>query len=209
VSYKKHELLTLREHLGSPSDLGDVRVAHLFSFLCCVFFLRPVSSGPNVISASLLSILDFPSVFSIVYLCLGAVITMYILNICALKNIYWSTLIKIISSQHHLHSNILEVYQSKRLCIDYLYLCSTRIDLDIKWAECGYHWMAVWSLHAIVNVPNQDLLCHCHKCSTCPPGTTPLVGICIAIYNIAIYTFKWIIGVLTTIQIICCWFISL
>jgi hypothetical protein len=85
--------------------------------------------------------------------------------------------------------------------------CSRRV--SSKWTECGYHWMAVWSLHAIVNVPNQDLLCHCHNCSTCPPGTTPLVGICIAIYNIAIYTFKWIIGVLATIQTICCWFIRL
>jgi len=46
------ELLILREHLGSPPDCGGVRVAHRFSFLCCVFFsfvwLRPVSFVPNV-----------------------------------------------------------------------------------------------------------------------------------------------------------------
>ena len=35
VSYKKQELLTLREHLSSPSVFGGVRVAHLCSFLCC------------------------------------------------------------------------------------------------------------------------------------------------------------------------------
>ena len=37
VSYKKQELLTLHEHLGSPPVFGWVRGAHLFSFLCCVF----------------------------------------------------------------------------------------------------------------------------------------------------------------------------
>ena len=95
-----------------PLPLGKYKMYVLLIFLvfCVAFcFLRPVSCGPNVVSASLLSILDCPSVFSIVYLCLGAVTTKYILNICALKNIYWSTLIKIISSQHHLHSNILVV----------------------------------------------------------------------------------------------------
>ena len=46
--YKKHELLTLRNHLGlplvtlrnplgSPLVFGWIRVAHLFNFLCCVF----------------------------------------------------------------------------------------------------------------------------------------------------------------------------
>jgi hypothetical protein len=33
--YKKQELLILREHLSSPTVFGGVRVAHLFSFLCC------------------------------------------------------------------------------------------------------------------------------------------------------------------------------
>ena len=32
------ELLTLREHMGSPSVLVWVCVAYLFSFLCCVLF---------------------------------------------------------------------------------------------------------------------------------------------------------------------------
>ena len=35
VLYKKQELLILREHLSSPPVFGGVRVAHLFSFLCC------------------------------------------------------------------------------------------------------------------------------------------------------------------------------
>jgi hypothetical protein len=35
VSYKKQELLTFREHMSSPPFFGSVRVAHLFSFLCC------------------------------------------------------------------------------------------------------------------------------------------------------------------------------
>jgi len=37
VSYKKQELFTLHEDLCSPLVYGVVRVAHLFSFLCCVF----------------------------------------------------------------------------------------------------------------------------------------------------------------------------
>jgi hypothetical protein len=37
VSYKKQELLILREHLGATPDFGGARVPHhLFSFLCCV-----------------------------------------------------------------------------------------------------------------------------------------------------------------------------
>ena len=38
---------------------GEVRVAHLLSFLCCVC-LRSVSCVPNVASVSGLSILDCP-----------------------------------------------------------------------------------------------------------------------------------------------------
>ena len=37
VSYKKQELLTLREHLGSPPVFFvGVHVGYLFSFMCCV-----------------------------------------------------------------------------------------------------------------------------------------------------------------------------
>ena len=49
--------------------VGGVRVAHLFSFLCCYLdfvCLRPLSYMPNV---SGLSILDYPSLFSFVYCC--------------------------------------------------------------------------------------------------------------------------------------------
>ena len=43
-------------------EFGGARVAHLFSFLCCVFVfvcLRPVSCVPNVTSVSGFSILDW------------------------------------------------------------------------------------------------------------------------------------------------------
>jgi hypothetical protein len=49
--FKRQELLTLREHLGSSPVFGGVRVVHLSIFLCCGFyfvFLRPVSGIPNV-----------------------------------------------------------------------------------------------------------------------------------------------------------------
>ena len=61
VSYKRQKLLTLREHLGSPSVFGGVRVAHLFSFLCHVLFvLRPVHCMPGVVSVPELTIVDSP-----------------------------------------------------------------------------------------------------------------------------------------------------
>ena len=63
MSYKKQELLTLREHPGLPVVFCRVRVAHLFSFLCCVicFICLPlVSCVPNVSCLSGLSILDRP-----------------------------------------------------------------------------------------------------------------------------------------------------
>ena len=60
VSYKMQELLTLREHLSSPSVFGGVRVTHLFTFLCCVLFCLSSSCVPNVASVSGLSILDLP-----------------------------------------------------------------------------------------------------------------------------------------------------
>jgi hypothetical protein len=36
VSYKKQELLTLRKYLSSSPDVGGVRVAHFFYFVCVV-----------------------------------------------------------------------------------------------------------------------------------------------------------------------------
>ena len=63
MSDKKQELLTLREHMDSLPVFDGIRVAHLFSFLCCVYFfvcLRPVSCVPNVVSFSGLSILGCP-----------------------------------------------------------------------------------------------------------------------------------------------------
>ena len=58
-----NKLLTLREHLGSLPVSGRVRIAHVFSFLCCIFCfvcLPPVSCVDNVASVSALSIIDLP-----------------------------------------------------------------------------------------------------------------------------------------------------
>jgi hypothetical protein len=63
VSYKKQELVALRGRLGSPSGFGSVSVAHLFIFLCCVFYLvclRPVALAPHVGSFAGFYILDCP-----------------------------------------------------------------------------------------------------------------------------------------------------
>ena len=57
MSNKKQELLTLHEHLGSPPVFCEVRLAHLFSFLCYVFVcLYLVSCVPNIASVSVLSL---------------------------------------------------------------------------------------------------------------------------------------------------------
>ena len=63
--YSRQELLNLREHLGSPTVFGSVRVVHLFSVLCsvlcfCFICLRPVSYVLNVASVYGLSISDCP-----------------------------------------------------------------------------------------------------------------------------------------------------
>jgi hypothetical protein len=87
MSYWKQELLSICEHTSSPRFFGGVRVAPIFSFLCCVVSLcfvclRLVSCVPIVVSVSMivhsslclvcpllsvspwLSILHSPSVFS-------------------------------------------------------------------------------------------------------------------------------------------------
>ena len=43
MSYKRQELLTLRERLGSLTGFGVVRVAHCFNFCVVCVCLRPVS----------------------------------------------------------------------------------------------------------------------------------------------------------------------
>jgi len=66
VSYKRQKLLDIRRCLCLPTDFGGVRVAHLLSFMRCVFCfvcLRLVSCAPNVASFSGLSILDCLFVF--------------------------------------------------------------------------------------------------------------------------------------------------
>jgi len=72
--YRKQELLSLREHLGSSQVFGWVRVVHLFSFLRCVFCL--FAFVLCLVYLMLPVYLDYPfliaaSVFSIVYLCLS------------------------------------------------------------------------------------------------------------------------------------------
>jgi len=68
MSYKRQELFTLRENLGSLGFVCGVHVTHLFSLLCCVVFLcfvclLPVSCVPNVARFSELPILYCPSGF--------------------------------------------------------------------------------------------------------------------------------------------------
>jgi len=68
VLYKRQELLTLREHMGSPPVFRVVRVAHLFCFLCCVvlfFVFVCLRSVPVSLDCLFLII---PSVFSNIYL---------------------------------------------------------------------------------------------------------------------------------------------
>jgi hypothetical protein len=36
VAYENQDFITHREYIGSPPACGGVRIAHLFSFLCCV-----------------------------------------------------------------------------------------------------------------------------------------------------------------------------
>ena len=64
----KQELLTLREHLSSPLVFGGIRVAHLFSFLYCLFCLCAVSCVPRVSLDCPFLILIAPSVFANVYI---------------------------------------------------------------------------------------------------------------------------------------------
>ena len=61
VSYTRQELLTLSGQLSSPPVFWRVRVAHLFSFLCCPFSL----DFPFLIA---------PSVFTNVYLQRGPLV---------------------------------------------------------------------------------------------------------------------------------------
>ena len=54
VSYKKQELLTLPEHLGSLPLFGGIHVADPFSCLCCMFCLVFILGlVPNIVYVSL------------------------------------------------------------------------------------------------------------------------------------------------------------
>jgi hypothetical protein len=64
VSCKKQGMLTLREYLGPSPKFWWFRVAHLFSFLCCVcvsfVFCLCLNIDSNVAHVSQLTILDVP-----------------------------------------------------------------------------------------------------------------------------------------------------
>jgi len=64
----------IREHLDSPPDVGGVRVAHLYSFLCFVLFVFILCLVYPMLPVSLdCPFLIAPSVFSNVYLfCLSS-----------------------------------------------------------------------------------------------------------------------------------------
>ena len=71
LSYRKQEILTLREYLASPPVYGRIRVAHNFSLLCCVFvlFVFVLCIVCPMLPVSLdCPFLIAPSVFSNVYL---------------------------------------------------------------------------------------------------------------------------------------------
>jgi len=60
VSYKKQELITLRGHLGvTPVPVfvfGGICVAHLFSFLCGVFYFSRLRSASKFRRVNLIMI---------------------------------------------------------------------------------------------------------------------------------------------------------
>jgi hypothetical protein len=70
VFYERQNLFLLLEQLGLPPVFGGVHIAHLFSFLCCVFgfvCLRSLSCASNVAGFSGLSFLDFSCGFNFSY----------------------------------------------------------------------------------------------------------------------------------------------
>ena len=71
VCYKRQGLLTLREHMSSPSVFDGIHVPHCFSFLCCVAIfvcLSPVSCVPNVANVYGLSIPGCPLLFPLTFI---------------------------------------------------------------------------------------------------------------------------------------------
>jgi hypothetical protein len=90
-SYKKRELLILRENLSSPRYFGGVRVAHLFSFLrcpiLCLYILSSVLWYPLRFRHKTMFGSTFPPVVA------GEVMS-YLRHLClcaygGVENIYW------------------------------------------------------------------------------------------------------------------------
>lgn len=59
--YQKQDLLTLREHFGSPPVFGGDRVAHIFICFVLGFFYVSLRHVTNIATVSGLSISDYPS----------------------------------------------------------------------------------------------------------------------------------------------------
>ena len=87
VYYKRQELYTVREHLGSPSISGEVRFAHLFSFVQCfvLFVFVMCLVGPMSPVSLNCPFLICPSVFSNVYSRYNSI---FFLTSCVLMQIF-------------------------------------------------------------------------------------------------------------------------
>ena len=85
VSYKRQELLILREHHSSHPVFDGINVAHLFNFLCCVLFCVAFVLVLCIVCPMLPVSLDWPflialSVFSNVYFIYALQILRHIMN---------------------------------------------------------------------------------------------------------------------------------
>ena len=67
LSYKRQELLIIREHMCSPPVFGGVSVAHIFSFMRCVFVFVLYLAYPMWPDSLDCLFLIAPSIFSNVY----------------------------------------------------------------------------------------------------------------------------------------------
>ena len=98
MPYKKQEILALHWSLDSPPVFVGVRVAHLFSFPCCVFryvCLRPVSCVPEpMLPVSLVCPYSWlPLRFSLTFILLtGSTIVYFECGSCDTFYLLWSNI---------------------------------------------------------------------------------------------------------------------
>ena len=129
VSYKKGELLTLREHLSSPSVFGGVHVAHIFSFLCCPIMCHYVQSSV------LWCPLRFPHTndvqFFFVSSCLWGSYRIYVIYVClriVVFYTYWVVFLLIVfvfvlSTLYCQFLWIVHCWLPRRHSITFIYIC--------------------------------------------------------------------------------------